>query len=210
MPKPVDLVGDEPVAELRSKRSQETCELVSATVIFRVEQSLMALMGPSPPERAPHDFRTVRLLGQAADHAAHTALARGCSPSQRSALGLVFIWFGALKTLGELSPAYDLVAATVYWLTPETIVPILWLWEVAIGVTFLPLVMLPEVGSTIAPFGLTLEGQYIIVPSVGWTGQQRLLSRPPQDPMTWLPGSRNHGPPARRSPVRACANSVSG
>jgi uncharacterized membrane protein YkgB len=104
-------------------------------------------------------------------------------PFARSALGLVFIWFGALKTLGELSPAYDLVAATVYWLTPETIVPILGLWEVAIGVaflfpaltrvalllllpqmpgTFLPLVMLPEVCFTIAPFGLTLEGQYII------------------------------------------------
>jgi uncharacterized membrane protein YkgB len=75
------------------------------------------------------------------------------------------------------------VAATVYWLTPETIVPILGLWEIAIGVaflvpaltrvalllllpqmpgTFLPLVMLPEVCFTIAPFGLTLEGQYII------------------------------------------------
>lgn len=104
-------------------------------------------------------------------------------PFARSALGLVFIWFGALKTFGEISPAYDLVAATVYWLTPETIVPLLGLWEVAIGIaflvpsrtrlalllllpqipgTFLPLVMLPEVCFTIAPFGLTLEGQYII------------------------------------------------
>lgn len=104
-------------------------------------------------------------------------------PFARFALGLVFIWFGALKTIGELSPAYDLVAATVYWLTPEIIVPLLGLWEVAIGLaflvpsltrfalllllpqmpgTFLPLVTLPEVCFTIAPFGLTLEGQYII------------------------------------------------
>jgi uncharacterized membrane protein YkgB len=71
----------------------------------------------------------------------------------------------------------------VYWLTPEIIVPLLGLWEVAIGVaflipaltrigivllafqmpgTFLPLVLLPEICFEVFPFGLTLEGQYII------------------------------------------------
>ena len=101
----------------------------------------------------------------------------------RLALGVVFIWFGALKMIGELSPAYDLVAATIYWLTPEIIIPLLGLWEVAIGIafliprftrvallllipqmpgTFLPLVLLPEICFTIVPFGLTLEGQYIV------------------------------------------------
>jgi uncharacterized membrane protein YkgB len=101
----------------------------------------------------------------------------------RLALGIVFIWFGALKMIGELSPAYDLIAATIYWLTPEIIIPLLGLWEVAIGIaflfppltrlallllipqmpgTFLPLVLLPEVCFTIVPFGLTLEGQYIV------------------------------------------------
>ena len=101
----------------------------------------------------------------------------------RLALGIVFIWFGALKTIGELSPAYDLVAATIYWLTPEIIIPLIGLWEVAIGVaflfppltrlallllipqmpaTFLPLVLLPEVTFTVIPWGLTLEGQYIV------------------------------------------------
>lgn len=104
-------------------------------------------------------------------------------PFLRLAIGIIFIWFGALKTIGELSPAYDLVAATVYWLTPEIIVPLLGLWEVAIGIsflfspltrvaifllalqmpgTFLPLVLLPEVCFSIFPFGLTLEGQYIV------------------------------------------------
>lgn len=101
----------------------------------------------------------------------------------RLALGIVFIWFGALKIIGELSPAYDLVAATVYWLTPEIIIPLIGLWEVAIGVaflfppltrvallllipqmpaTFLPLVLLPAVTFTVVPWGLTLEGQYIV------------------------------------------------
>ena len=101
----------------------------------------------------------------------------------RFAIGVVFIWFGALKTVGELSPAYDLVAATVYWLTPEIIVPLLGLWEIAIGLcflfspltrvailllalqmpgTFLPLVLLPDVCFTIFPVALTIEGQYIV------------------------------------------------
>ena len=104
-------------------------------------------------------------------------------PFLRFSIGIIFIWFGALKTIGELSPAYDLVAATIYWLTPEIIVPLLGLWEVAIGIaflipslnriglillafqmpgTFLPLILLPEICFTVIPFGLTLEGQYIV------------------------------------------------
>lgn len=103
-------------------------------------------------------------------------------PMARLAFGVIFVWFGMLKALG-MSPAYDLVAATIYWLTPEIIVPLIGLWEVAIGIcllyppltrlgllllalqmpaTFLPLVLLPDVCFTIFPIGLTLEGQYII------------------------------------------------
>lgn len=97
-------------------------------------------------------------------------------------LGVTFIWFGGLKPFG-LSPAQDLVAATVYWSDPNIIVPLLGLWEVAIGIcllyppltrlglgllalqmpgTFLPLVLLPDVCFTVFPVGLTLEGQYIV------------------------------------------------
>jgi uncharacterized membrane protein YkgB len=104
-------------------------------------------------------------------------------PFARLALGVVFIWFGALKLVGDLSPAYDLIAATVYWLTPEIIVPLLGLWEVAIGVafliprltrlalillvpqmpgTFMPLILLPEICYSVAPLALTIEGQYIV------------------------------------------------
>ena len=101
----------------------------------------------------------------------------------RYSLGIIYIWFGALKPLG-LSPAQELVENTVYWFeNPKTFVPILGIWEVVIGITmivkplirvsifllfiqmpgtFLPLVLLPEVCFTNFPFGLTLEGQYIV------------------------------------------------
>jgi uncharacterized membrane protein YkgB len=100
----------------------------------------------------------------------------------RMGLAVVFIWFGLLKPLG-LSPAADLVRRTVYFVPPDLFIPILGWWEVAIGVgllyrplnrtaifllflqmpgTLLPLVLLPEVCFTHIPWGLTLEGQYII------------------------------------------------
>lgn len=100
----------------------------------------------------------------------------------RVSLGLIFVWFGALKTLG-ISPAADLVKHTVYWFPPDLFVPVLGWWEVAIGVclllrplirlglfllflqmpgTMLPLLLLPEVCFTQVPLGLTIEGQYIV------------------------------------------------
>ena len=101
----------------------------------------------------------------------------------RYSLGIIYIWFGGLKVV-ELSPAQELVENTVYWFeNPKTYVPILGIWEVIIGITmcikplirvsifllfvqmpgtFLPLVLFPEVCFTNFPFGLTLEGQYIV------------------------------------------------
>ena len=100
----------------------------------------------------------------------------------RISLAVVFIWFGALKPLG-ISPVEELVKRTVYWLPPDLFLSLLGFWEVAIGVcllfrpfiraailllflqmpgTMLPLILLPDVCFTNFPFGLTLEGQYII------------------------------------------------
>lgn len=100
----------------------------------------------------------------------------------RYALAIIFIWFGILKPLG-LSPAAGLVERTAYWFSPEWFLPVLGWWEVAIGVflifrptvrvallllffqmpgTFLPLILLPDIVYTAFPYGLTLEGQYII------------------------------------------------
>lgn len=101
----------------------------------------------------------------------------------RIGLGVVFLWFGALKLVPGLSPAEELVRNTVYIIDPNLFLPILAIWEMLIGLglifgkfmrltllllflqmpgTALPLIILPNVVWTIFPFGLTLEGQYII------------------------------------------------
>lgn len=105
-----------------------------------------------------------------------------CHILMRISLALIFIWFGALKPLG-MSPETALIKRTVYWFRPELFVIVLGWWEMAIGFallirpfirlalllllvqlpgTFLPLVLLPEICFSSFPFGLTLEGQYIV------------------------------------------------
>jgi uncharacterized membrane protein YphA (DoxX/SURF4 family) len=106
----------------------------------------------------------------------------------RMALGIVFLWFGALKFFPGLSPAQDLAARTIEVLTfglvpPAIALPVLAAWEVAIGVgllvgrwmrlvllllfaqmlgTITPLVLFPAETWTVFPIAPTLEGQYII------------------------------------------------
>lgn len=107
------------------------------------------------------------------------------------ATGVIFLWFGALKFVPGLSPAEGLVVSTATAVfEPLGFVPpgrlvifLLAIYEVAVGLGFLldrhrramvwmllahmastglPLLVLPEVAWTHAPYGLTLEGQYIV------------------------------------------------
>ncbi len=101
----------------------------------------------------------------------------------RVGLGVIFLWFGALKLVPGLSPAEDLVRSTIFFVPPHLAQPVLALWEMAIGLglllgrylrltllllfaqmagTALPLVLLPDAVWTQFPYGLTLEGQYIV------------------------------------------------
>jgi len=108
-------------------------------------------------------------------------------PVLRLALAVIFVWFGLLKPLG-LSPAAPLVLATTADLpvfAPDTWLVLIGWWEMAIGLTFLhpatvriaiallglqmvgtfmPLVLLPGVTfqNGRIPYGLTMEGQYIV------------------------------------------------
>lgn len=100
----------------------------------------------------------------------------------RLTLGTVFLWFGLLKVLGYES-ATSLIAHTVYFTSPEIMVPILGYWEAAIGVclfflpltrlgllllairlpgTLLALVLRPDVCFVGVPLVPSPEGQYLI------------------------------------------------
>ncbi|MBX3364047.1 MAG: hypothetical protein KF866_04710 [Phycisphaeraceae bacterium] len=52
---------------------------------------------------------------------------------ERLGLGVVFMWFGMLKILGQES-ATSIIAKTVYIGSPSVMVPALGVWEVLIGV----------------------------------------------------------------------------
>lgn len=106
----------------------------------------------------------------------------------RLSLGIVFVWFGALKLFPGLSPAEGLATRTISLmsggLVPPTLIPVgLGIWECMIGLgliiglwmratllllalqmagTFTPLALFPDECFAYAPFVPTLEGQYII------------------------------------------------
>jgi uncharacterized membrane protein YphA (DoxX/SURF4 family) len=106
----------------------------------------------------------------------------------RIALGIVFLWFGALKFFPGLSPAEELAGRTIETLTgglvPTAVaLPVLAAWESAIGIgllvgrwmravllllfvqmlgTITPLALFPGETWSQFPIAPTLEGQYII------------------------------------------------
>jgi uncharacterized membrane protein YphA (DoxX/SURF4 family) len=106
----------------------------------------------------------------------------------RLSLGGVFMWFGLLKFFPDLSPAEVLARRTLETLTlgylsPQLAVPLLALWETAIGLglllgvypfltlallflhmggTLTPLVLFPHDVFAHIPYAPTLEAQYIL------------------------------------------------
>lgn len=102
--------------------------------------------------------------------------------AHRLSLGFLFIWYGLLKPFGAETTT-SLLAHTIYFFPPETVLPVLGWWEVAIGVTliFKPLInysiilqfiripgtilaffIHPEVCFVQIPFVPSPEGQYLI------------------------------------------------
>jgi uncharacterized membrane protein YphA (DoxX/SURF4 family) len=106
----------------------------------------------------------------------------------RISLGIIFLWFGALKFIPDASPAQGLATRTIELLSlgivqPDVSIILLATWETAIGLglifgvflrltlfllflqmlgTLTPLVLFPAETFLQAPFAPTLEGQYII------------------------------------------------
>ncbi len=122
------------------------------------------------------------------DRTITATLARVGVPVLRIGLGVVFLWFGALKFFPGLSPAEELATRTIEQLSggyvgPSMSLPILAAWECLIGLGLLtgrylratllllavqmigaltPLVLFPAETFTKFPIAPTLEGQYII------------------------------------------------
>lgn len=101
----------------------------------------------------------------------------------RISLGVVFFWFGALKLVPGLSPAEEMIRASITFLPAHWFLPFLAVWEMVIGLGFLtgrflrltilllflqmpgtvsPIFLTPERVFSSFPYGLTLEGQYMI------------------------------------------------
>ena len=106
----------------------------------------------------------------------------------RFSLGIVYLWFGALKFFAGVSPAEQLAVSTIHRLTfglmsDHTNLMLLATWECSIGImfivgkflkptlafmllhmvcTFTPFVFFPQQTFNLEPYGLTLLGQYII------------------------------------------------
>lgn len=102
-------------------------------------------------------------------------------------IGIVYLWFGALKFFSNLSPAEELAKNTIDQLTfgiirPDVAIILLAIWETAIGLflifnirnrmvlnlaivhiicTFSPLLFFPDKVFGEDAFSLTLLGQYI-------------------------------------------------
>ncbi len=103
-------------------------------------------------------------------------------------IGIVYVWFGALKFFPGLSPAEGLAKDTIQALTFDLIptsiaILLLAIWETALGLllilnigmrtslqlailhmllTFTPILFFPERIFALEPISLTLLGQYII------------------------------------------------
>jgi uncharacterized membrane protein YphA (DoxX/SURF4 family) len=115
-------------------------------------------------------------------------MARYGTICMRLSLGIIFLWFGSLKLVPDLSPAEGLAGMTIETLTigivpPEVSVPLLGLFESVIGIclltrralrltifsllvhmmgTVLPFVLFPGIVFQAGVLSPTLEGQYII------------------------------------------------
>lgn len=101
----------------------------------------------------------------------------------RVSLGIVFLWFGALKVTGA-TPVTDLVASVVYWVDPDWFVPVLGVVEMVVGAgliaaramrlvlllfviqmvgTFLVLIVRPDIAFQNGnPALLTVEGEFVV------------------------------------------------
>lgn len=98
-------------------------------------------------------------------------------------MGIIFVWFGALKLDMGLSPAEPLIRDTISFLPIKFFLPVLAIWEMIVGLGFLtgkfkratillllaqmggamsPIILAPDRIFNTFPYSFTLEGQYVV------------------------------------------------
>lgn len=92
---------------------------------------------------------------------------RAASPMLRIALGLVYVWFGALKVAGH-SPVAELLSATLPWVDPTITLNVLGVIEVLLGIALLAgwrerLVLLVCIGHLAGTFLTFLTAPYLMM-----------------------------------------------
>ena len=137
----------------------------------------------SETDAATSPRRRPALLAQREGLPEAELLAPVALPALRILMGLVFVWFGALKVAGT-SPVGDLVARTLPWIDRDVVVPVLGTVEVLLGVglvlglglrlvlpvaaahlagTFLTFVMVPQLMFQHGdPMLLTADGEFVL------------------------------------------------
>jgi uncharacterized membrane protein YkgB len=127
--------------------------------------------------------QTIGKLYDRLDSAITALMARSGISLLRISIGIVFLWFGALKLVPGLSPAEGMIREAIWFLPAGLFIPFLAVWEILIGVglisgrftrltilllllqmpgTISPVLLAPERVFSVFPLGLTLEGQYIV------------------------------------------------
>lgn len=137
------------------------------------------------------------------DHRILALLNRHSLTLLRISLGIVFVWFGALKLFGA-TPVIELISSVVYWVDPDWFVPVLGAFEVVVGLgllfgrlmrlvlvlflaqmvgTFSVLVVEPDLAFQNGnPLLLTTEGEFVVknlvLAAAGLTVGARLRALP--------------------------------
>ncbi|MBI5667705.1 MAG: DoxX family protein [Chloroflexi bacterium] len=148
----------------------------------------MGILSTGEMQRVTGEFQqaqaaaTLREKLERFDEAVVQLLARHSITLLRVSIGIVYIWFGALKFVPGLSPIEGFIREALPFLPGDLFLPFLAAWEVLIGVLFISgrftritiLLMLAQMGGAMSPlllatdkvfnhfpYGWNLVGQYI-------------------------------------------------
>jgi uncharacterized membrane protein YkgB len=142
----------------------------------------MSIISTTGEFQRVHSQPNLAHLLREADVKVTRLLARHALTLLRISIGIVYIWFGALKLVQGLSPIEDFIRTALPFLPADLFIPFLAIWEMVIGFGFLsgkftrvtillmlaqmggamsPLVLRPDLVFAHFPYGWTLVGQYI-------------------------------------------------